>query len=449
MVIMLIFLILFSVFSLFLSFFFAFQKQLQNKDIQVIKSEKEKFKQENVDLHDENNKLKNEKQQLEINYSKLQGELKTIKEHQQEQVEFFKEQQTKQEKWIKEQQENQKNIFKNISNKALEKQTEIGKQKIDEMLKPFKEEIKEYQKSINEVNSTTKTEIKTKIDEMLKNTLEIGNKADRLANAFEGDKKGQGNFGELKFEELLKWYGFNEGENYYKQYLVKTDEQKNKYPDFILQAQPNKWLVVDSKFSIVGYEKYVNEKDENEKQKYLAEYVNNLKDRIKELGEKEYHKLLKQDGKETFDFVCLFFGNEMAYLSAISNIKYRQEIEDLSRKYKVAILTASSFSPILQMIQQLWSVGKTNENIIKAKEMIENWLTKIANFNDNMENIGKKIEQAKDAYNTAINQLKDGKGNATKIAQDVIEFVDAKLKPKNGKEREIKDNLFVIDNDNE
>ena len=95
-----------------------------------------------------------------------------------------------------------KNIFQNLSNNALKEQTEISKEKIDEILKPFKDVISEN------IKTSTKTtgEIKGKIDEMLKNATDIGNKADRLAKAFEGDKKGQGNFGELKFEELLHWY---------------------------------------------------------------------------------------------------------------------------------------------------------------------------------------------------------------------------------------------------
>ena len=383
--------------------------------------------QEQQNLIEENKQIKNENNELKIELARKDERLQASKDGKKQQEELTKEMQT---------------IFQNISNTTLETQTEIGKQKFDNILQPLKKEIEQYQKAINEVNTTTKTEINTKIDEMLKQTLEIGGKADRLANAFEGDKKGQGNFGELKFEELLNWYGFNEGENYYKQYLLKTDEQKNKYPDFILQAQPNKWLVIDSKFSIASYTKYINEQDTILKQKYLEEYVNNLKCRIKELGEKEYHHLLKQNGKETFDFVCLFFGNEMAYLTAISDIKYREEIENLSRKYKVAIITASAFSPILQMIQQLWSIGKTNDNIIVAREMIEKWLTKIADFNENMKNIGNQIEKTKETYQKAITQL-SGNGSATKIAENVLTYVDAKLKPKNGKEREVSESLFL------
>ena len=432
--------------------------------VEVIKKEKEFAEQENSRLKEESKKLNDEvseikaknedlarynneilskKQGVEIELSKLQGELKNLKENQQKQEEFFKEQNSKQEKWIKEQQEQQKSIFQNLSNTALEKQNESGKQKMDEILKPLKEVIENNSKNYTK----TSGEISGRIEEIMKRASEIGDKADRLASAFEGDKKGQGNFGELKFEQLLNWYTLTEGENYYKQYLVKTEEQRKKYPDFIVQAQPNKWLVVDSKFSFMAYEKYVKEKDEVLKQKYLEEYVSNLKNRIKELGEKEYHKLLKQNGKETFDFVCLFFGNEMAYLTAISNIQYRQEIESLSRQYKVVVLTASAFSPILQMIQQLWSIGKTNENIIKAREIIEKWLTKIADFNENMESVGKAIGKAQKDYDDAIKKLR-GTGNANNLANEVIKLVDAKLKPKDGKERIIRDNLFLSNENN-
>ena len=412
-------LILLSVISV--CFYFQKRQYLEllkhNKDLEFqLQTLKDKIDQKDYTI-----------KQKEIEYAKIEAELKTLKDNIKNTDEI----------------KNEMNImFQNLSNTTLEKQNEIGKQKIDEILKPFKKDIDECKNAINKVNGETRAEIRTKIDEMLKQTLEIGGKADRLANAFEGDKKGQGNFGELQFEELLKWYGFKEGENYYKQYLVKTEEQKKNYPDFILQAQPNKWLVVDSKFSISSYTKYINEQNAELKQQYLVEYIKNLKDRITELGGKEYHKLLRGNGKETFDFVCLFFGNEMAYLTAISNIKYRQEIEDLSRKYNVAIITASAFSPILQMIQQIWTIGKVNENIKNAQILIEKWLTKIADFNENIGKVGNQIDIAKKTYNDAIAQL-SGKGSAISLAQNVIELVDAKLKPKNGKDRKLMPDILL------
>ena len=392
------------------------------------------------------NNLEKKLQEAKIEEATIKSKYELLSSDINKQKEDFLEREKKQEEWILKQQQQQQIVFQNITNSALEKQNEVGKTKINEILKPFQEQIKECKISIDKVNSETKTEINTKINEMLKQTMEVGKSADNLAKAFKSDKKGQGNFGELKFENLLKYYDFEEEKDYYKQFLLITEEQKKKYPDFIVQAQPNKWLVVDSKFSFSNYEKFILCENELEKGQYLKEYVEDLKKRIIELGEKEYHKLLKQNNKETFDFVCLFFANEMAYLTAISEKKYREEIFSLSAKYKVAILTSSSFSPILQMIKQLWNIENTNANIERAREIIEKWLIKIADFNNDLENVGKGIDNMRKSYDNAIIKLQ-GKGGANTLAKNVAKLVETKLKPKNGKEREIKTELFLDKND--
>lgn len=427
---------------------FLNEKENLNKILDEKNDELEKTKQEKENI-------KNEKQDLEIKYSKLEGEFYILKENQEKQEILFKEQQQKQEQWIKQQQESQKEIFKNISTSTLKEQNEIGKQQINDMLNPFKEQIEKCKNAIDKVNGETKTEINTKITEMLKYTQEVGKSADNLANAFRGDKKQQGNFGELRLKNLLEFYGFQENQDYYEQYLLKTkdeennDEEKKKYPDFILQTQPNKWLVIDSKFSIANYQKYIETENIEEKQKYLKDYVNDLKCRIKELGNKEYNKLLKKNGMETFDFVCLFFGNEMAYITAISNAEHRDEIFQLSAKYKVAILTSSSFSPILQMIRQIWEMEKFSKNIYDAREIIDKWLKKTTSFQDNLEKVGKKIDEAKEIYDKAYGQLIDGKGSAISLANKVLQTIkeDKNTQIQEGNEDEnknIDEKLFLL-----
>lgn len=425
-------------------FFLCYKYKIVIDKVIILENENKSFKQENENL-------KNEKQRLLIDSSKFEIEITTLKESLQKQNELFKEQKQSQEEWIKQQQENQKIIFQNLSNNALKEQNEIGKQKIDEILKPFKEDIKNCKTAIDEVNLKTKTEINTKIEEMLKYTQEVGKSADNLANAFKGDKKQQGNFGELKFKNLLEFYGFQENQDYYEQFLLKTDDEKNKYPDFILQTQPNKWLVIDSKFSISNYQKYIEAETSEEKHKYLKDYVNDLKNRIKELGEKEYYKLLQKNGKETFDFVCLFFGNEIAYITAISNFEYRNEIFQLSAKYKVAILTSSSFAPILQMIRQIWEMEKFNKNIYNAREIIDKWLKKTTSFQENLEKVGKKIDEAKEIYDKAYGQLIDGKGSAVSLASRVLQTIkeDKNIQIQEDDKYEnkiISENLFLIEN---
>ena len=333
-----------------------------------------------------------------------------------------------QEEWFKKQQDIQKEIFQNLSNKALEEQNKKGSEKIYEILKPFEEQLTKCKDAVDKVNGETKTQINTKIDEMFKYTQEVGKSADRLAKAFKGDKKAQGNFGEMQFKNLLNSYGFTENVDYFYQYSLKIEAEKNKYPDFILQVKPDEWLVVDSKFSLSNYEQYVNEDDKGKKQQFLEAYVKDLKNRIKELGDKEYFKLLKKNGKNTCDFVCLFFGNEMAYLTAISNAKYREEIFELSREKQVAIVTSSSFTPVLQMIKYLWKIEKSNKNIEEAVRKINVFYNKLVRFFESLSEMDKKLGNALDLYKEAKKYLYNGNQNITRTVDEINKLIGAEKK---------------------
>lgn len=369
------------------------QKLIQNED---------ELNRKNIELNEKN-----------IELAKIQGQLENYKN---------------QEEWFKKQQDIQKEIFQNLSNKALEEQNKKGSEKIYEILKPFEEQLTKCKDAVDKVNGETKTQINTKIDEMFKYTQEVGKSADRLAKAFKGDKKAQGNFGEMQFKNLLNSYGFTENVDYFYQYSLKIEAEKNKYPDFILQVKPDEWLVVDSKFSLSNYEQYVNEDDKGKKQQFLEAYVKDLKNRIKELGDKEYFKLLKKNGKNTCDFVCLFFGNEMAYLTAISNAKYREEIFELSREKQVAIVTSSSFTPVLQMIKYLWKIEKSNKNIEEAVRKINVFYNKLVRFFESLSEMDKKLGNALDLYKEAKKYLYNGNQNITRTVDEINKLIGAEKK---------------------
>ena len=145
---------------------------------------------------------------------------------------------------------------------------------------------------------------------------------------------------------------------------------------------------------------------------------------IEELGKKEYNKLLKKDGKECTDFVCMFVPVEEAYLLALQY--NREKIFTLSKKYKIAVITATSFSPVIQMIYHLWRVEKTSKNIEEAGRLIEEWYKKILSFNEDLEKVGESIQKSDEMYNKAIKKLRDGKNNAIRLADRVMEKIGIK-----------------------
>ena len=380
-------------------------------------------------LKNEKNNLSKELEEKKIDLVKKEAELDILNKNKDYQDKIL---------------EQQKMIFQNLSNDALKEQNKIGREEITKMLEPFNESLKACKKGVDTMNLETKTAIEEKIKSIFDYTQKVGESADRLAKAFEGDKKAQGNFGELKLENLLNYFGFKEGIDYIEQCNLK-ENQKDLYPDFILQVQKGRWLVIDSKFSLSNYEKYINTKDEDKENKeaFLKAYFNDLKNRVNELGKKEYHKILKENGKETFDFSCLFFGNENAYMSVIANSEYRAELYKLTAEKKVAIVTASSIAPVLQITRQIWSIENMNTNMKSCIKEIDTLRGKLFKFLETFEKIGSSIKSSSNAYEDAFKYLKGGNANIIKTIES-IEQIERKIK--NDKEKKILD--FYNGNEN-
>lgn len=313
------------------------------------------------------------------------------------------------------------NTFKNLSTSTIKEQGKISNDELSKILEPFKEQMRVCKEAIDNVNGTTKAQITTKIDEMMNRTINIGQSADNLSNALLGKKKLQGNLGEMQLQNLFEAFGLVEGQDFFSQENVKDGAGKNFYPDFIIRMPQNKWLVVDSKMSLINYYNYFNETDKVKKDNYLKEYTKDIIKHMKELYLKEYNKLLQQDGKNSANFVCMFVPLEQAYLLALEN--NREEIFKLSNRYNIAIVTATSLSPVIQLISQLWSVEKTNKNIQEAGRLIEKWYIKVNNFMKDIETIGSSLRKAQENYDNAKKKLTDGDGNAMSLVKKAMEKI--------------------------
>ena len=89
----------------------------------------------------------------------------------------------------------------------------------------------------------------------------------------------------LKNPDLVK------GREYVVQESLTAESGKRFQPDVIINLPENKSIIIDSKVSLVGYEKFVSSEDENEKQLGLREHINSIRSHIKNLSGKNYQNL--------------------------------------------------------------------------------------------------------------------------------------------------------------
>jgi DNA recombination protein RmuC len=314
--------------------------------------------------------------------------------------------------------------FKNISTDVVKEQkSEFDthqKESLGNLLNPLNKQLEDFRKKIANLDKNTcetKAEIKEKIDTLVNQTTLIGNKADNLADALKGDKKIQGNWGELKLINLLEMSGLTRDEDFFIQMAQKNKKGETVIFDCVIKIPGDRFLIVDSKVSIINYEKYVSTDSEEDKRIFIKMYCNDIKNHIEELGKKEYHRILKTNSP---DFVFMFLPLENAYLDAIHCDK---SLFSLAMKNKVAMITASSLVPVVNMINNLWNIEKQNKNIAKIVEYAERIYDKMKNFMVRMDNIEKSLDNAKKSCTEAKNYLQNGNGNVLKTADEMISMI--------------------------
>ena len=156
--------------------------------------------------------------------------------------------------------------FENLANKIFESKEEKfkfqSKEAIDSSLSPLRRDINDFKKQVESAydkESKERNILVGQISELQKQTMKVSADAVSLANALRGDNKTQGNWGEFVLERLLEDAGLTKGREYQVQTSFKNEEDKRRNPDVVVHLPEGRDIIIDSKVSLVAYEKYFHE----------------------------------------------------------------------------------------------------------------------------------------------------------------------------------------------
>ena len=253
--------------------------------------------------------------------------------------------------------------FENLANKIFESKEEKfkfqSKEAIDSSLSPLRRDINDFKKQVESAydkESKERNILVGQISELQKQTMKVSADAVSLANALRGDNKTQGNWGEFVLERLLEDAGLTKGREYQVQTSFKNEEDKRRNPDVVVHLPEGRDIIIDSKVSLVAYEKYFHEEDLNKKDKNLAEHITSLKTHIKQLSVKSYEDL---QGIKTLDFVIIFIPIEAAFMLALD--KFPELMKDAYDK-GIILVSPSTLLATLRTIKNLWRYEDQNKN---------------------------------------------------------------------------------------
>jgi DNA recombination protein RmuC len=310
--------------------------------------------------------------------------------------------------------------FENLANRILEEKTgkftEQNKTNLDAILKPLQEKIKDFEKKVEETHKKD-IEDRASIQERIRNLIESSNKiseeANNLTKALKGESKTQGNWGELILENILERSGLVKDREYFVQQSFKDDTGSRFQPDVIVKYPGDRSVVIDSKVSLVAYERFVSAKDEKDREKALSEHLVSIKSHIKGLGEKSYQDLYQL---KTLDFVMLFMPIEPAYLIAIQN---DPDLWNIAYERRILLISPTNLIAALKMIASLWRQEYQSQNVLEIAQQSGALYDKFVGLVDDLQDIGTKLESTRKAHDSAMNKLSTGKGNLISRVENI------------------------------
>ncbi|HRF77094.1 MAG TPA: DNA recombination protein RmuC, partial [Chitinophagales bacterium] len=291
---------------------------------------------------------------------------------------------------------------------------EENQKNIKLILDPLNNDIKEFKKKVEETyekENKQRFSLEEKIKDLVSLNKLISEEANNLTKALKGQRKTQGDWGEMILENILQQSGLTEGREYVKQEFLRdeagntlfNDDNQKMQPDFVIMYPDKREIIIDSKVSLSAYERYSSSEDEEAQKSELNLHLDAMYKHIDELHRRNYQKFAK-----TLDFVMMFIPVEPAYMLAMQK---DNDIWQYAYRKKVLLISPTNLIAAVKLVAELWKKEEQNKNAIAIADRGAALYDKFVGFVENLQAIGDSINKSQRSYDEAMKQLKDGSGN--------------------------------------
>ncbi len=401
-------------------------------------------------LKSESGKLEERLQQASFQQEKLEERFQTVIEEREEmrkekeflnselvrrnsQFDHLEEKNREQKAEVEKIQETFTKEFENLANKILDEKSakfkETNKESLETLLNPLQEKIKTFEKRVEETNKESlgrHSEMREQLKTLSQLNQQMSKDADNLTKALKGDAQMQGNWGEVILTRILEKSGLKAGTEYTLQDNITTPEGKRLRTDVLIQLPDGKKMIVDSKVSLVAFERFVSSTDEEEKKQHLKQHIASIKRHVDQLSEKKYHYLIDESPDTVFMFVPI----EPAFALACA---HEPQLYELAFDKQVIIVTPSTLLAALRLVDNIWQNDRQKQNALEIAKQAGALYDSFTNLTDELIKVGKQIGTVQNSYEGAMKKL-TGKGNLIgrveklkKLGAKASKNIDSKL----------------------
>ena len=304
--------------------------------------------------------------------------------------------------------------FENLANRIFEEKQQMFVRRSEDSLRksldPLERQLGDFRKRVEHVydrENAERNSLMGQIKALREQTQRISDEALNLTSALKGDRKIQGNWGEVVLERLLEESGLQKGREYETQVTI-TSDGRRRQPDVIVRLPEHKDLIIDSKVSLVDYERYSSAESDEERAQALKQHVSSLRAHITGLNKKAYEQL---EGVRTLDFVFIFVPIEAAYMLAM---QADPELFRFAYEKQIVLVSPTSLMATLRTVENIWRYEKQNKNAEKIAAEAGKLHDQFSMVLESLDELGDRIRQADTAFQQTYKRLATGRGNAVK-----------------------------------
>lgn len=293
-----------------------------------------------------------------------------------------------------------------------------NRSQMNSIIAPLKEVMAEMKKSMDDnrdsFNRNTAS-LSEQLKQMHATTTTLGAEAEKLSRALQAGPKIQGDFGEMKLNDLLDKFGFTKGVEYDVQYtmrdskgnVIRNDDTNDMMrPDVVLHYPDHKDVVIDSKASLTAFINYVNAGTDDERKVYLEEHVKSVRRHVDELSAKNYGKY-SMEGGTTLDFVIMFVPQEAAMQLAVSA---DASLWNYAFERNVIITGEQNLFSLLRLLQIAWTQQRQAENQEKVFDMASTLVDRVQLFVERFDRLDSDIDGVRKSFDDAKKAMSGNRG---------------------------------------
>jgi len=313
--------------------------------------------------------------------------------------------------------------FENIATKILKERSDefsvSNHKNLSEILNPLKERIQNFEKKVDETYDKElrdKISLREEVRKLTELNTRVSEEANNLTKALKGDVKKQGNWGEVILERVLERSGLTRGQEYEREVVVDGADMTVQRPDVIIHLPDSKHIVIDSKVSLVAYERLMSAETEEHRVAYLKDHINSLRSHVKLLSEKNYQNA---QNLNTPDFVLMFLPIEASFSVAVQG---DSEIFAYAWERKIVIVSPTTLLATLRTISSIWKQENQTKNAQEIARLSGALYDKFIGFAEDMAKIKANIDRTSNSYDDAMKKMRDGNGNIIRTAEKIKEL---------------------------